>query len=64
MGRAVEDILADWRRAEAERGTSEDPGLEARIDRLRQEHADAVALLQSEADELARSPGLTIPTEA
>lgn len=64
MGRAVEDILADWRRAEAERGTGEDPGLEVRIERLRQEHADAVALLQNEADELARPPGLTLPTEA
>ena len=64
MGRAVGDILADWRRAEAEREAGADPGLEARIERLRQEHADAVALLQSEADELARPPGLTVPAEA
>ena len=64
MERTVEDILTDWRAAEAERGTSEDPALEARIDGLRQEHADAVSRLQSEADELARPPGLTLPTEA
>ena len=64
MKRTVEDILGDWRRAEAERGNDDDPRLETRIDHLRQEHADAVARLQDEAEELARPPGLILPTEA
>ena len=64
MGRTVEDILGDWRRAEAERVDGDDPRLEARIEHLREEHAAAVARLQDEADELARPPGLTLPTEA
>jgi hypothetical protein len=64
MQRTVEDILTDWRQAEAERAAGPDPLIEARIERLRQEHADAVALLQDEADDLARPPGLRLPTEA
>jgi hypothetical protein len=64
MGRSVEDILAEWRQAEAERAAGTDPRIEARIERLRQEHAHAVALLQEEADDLARPPGLRMPTEA
>lgn len=63
MGRTVEDILTEWRRNEAERGTIVDPRLEARIAELRQEHADAVAALQDKADELASRPGVTLPTE-
>jgi hypothetical protein len=64
MGRTVEDILAEWRRAEAERGNDQDPDVEARIERLRREHAAAVAMLQAEADELGKPPRLTLPTEA
>ena len=64
MERSVEDILTDGRQAEAERAAGTDPRIEARIERLRQEHADAVALLQDEADDLARPPGLRLPTEA
>jgi hypothetical protein len=64
MERSVEDILTDWRQAEVERAAGTDPLIEARIDRLRQEHADAVALLQEEADDLARPPGLSLPTGA
>jgi hypothetical protein len=64
MERSVEDILTDWRQAEAERAAGSDPLIEARIERLRQEHADAVAQLQEEADDLARPPGLRLPTEA
>lgn len=64
MGRTVEVILAEWRRAEADRGNDQDPDVEARIERLRREHADAVAMLQDEADELGKPPRLTLPTEA
>jgi hypothetical protein len=64
MERTVEDILTDWRRAEAESEAGRDPLAEAKVERLRQEHADAVARLQDEADDLARPPGLTLPTEA
>jgi hypothetical protein len=64
MERSVEDILTDWRKAESEREAGTDPLVEARIERLRQEHAEAVARLQEQADDLARPPGLTLPTEA
>lgn len=54
MDRTVEAILAEWRAAEAERvNASFRPDLEARIERLRLEHAAALEARRREADELA-----------
>lgn len=55
MNRTVEQILADWRAAEAERqDIAPDPELEERIERLRREYSAAVAAQAAAADESRR----------
>ena len=57
MERTVESILIEWRRTEAEFDEREDPELAARIDRLREEHAAALAKRRDDAaDELGNMP--------
>jgi hypothetical protein len=55
MDRTVESILAEWREAVALReDVTFDPILEARIEKLRLEHAAAIEARRVEAEELAR----------
>lgn len=62
--RPPETILAEWRAAEAAvDGGEPDPELVAHIERLRAEHAAAMAARDDEARELGRTPGL-LPEEA
>jgi hypothetical protein len=62
--RPPETILAEWRAAEAAiDGDEPDPELVERIERLRAEHAAALAARDDEARELGRTPGL-LPDEA
>lgn len=57
-GRSVEQILAEWRSAEAAVDPNAvDPHLVERIERLRLEYSEAVAARHVEADDLRRNPG-------
>lgn len=55
-GRSPEEILADWRAAEAAVTDTPDPDLESRIERLKAEHAEAVRARSTEARQLGSAP--------
>ena len=58
--RTIETILAEWRATEARVADEPtDTGLASVIERLRAEHAAAVAARDGEARDLGRAPGAT-----